>query len=183
LFLHVWECPKPIVAEVHGFCFAAGVQLAAACDLVIVTDDCRLGWPKLPLGGGFISPMLTWAIGPKRAKEMTFQVGSEFSGREAATWGFANLAVPADLLEDSVQQLLNSMTRIPCSLLGERKALINSELERSGYSATVLWGAEWDALAHEDVSVTDAYRQVRDSGFRNAIESFRRTPSIAPSAG
>jgi enoyl-CoA hydratase len=174
--LAVWRCPKPTVAKVHGFCFAAGVQLAAACDLVVVTQDCRLGWPKLPLGGGFISPMLAWSIGPKRAKEMSLVVGSEFSGREAAEWGFANIAVPSGELDAAVAGVVGHLARRDAGALRETKARINGELERQGFAATVLAGGEWDAIAHEDPILEETFRSVRESGFRAAIAAFTDAP-------
>src|SRR3954451_8845842 len=57
--LELWDCPKPILARVHGHCFAAGSLLALCCDIVVIAEDARVGWPRLPVGAALISPVWT----------------------------------------------------------------------------------------------------------------------------
>jgi enoyl-CoA hydratase len=80
-FLRIWHYPKPVIAAVHGYCIADGTQLATLCDITVVAKDARLGIPSIPVGGGYISPMWVPLVGPKRAKQLSFQAGPHIDGR------------------------------------------------------------------------------------------------------
>ena len=84
---------------------------ALASDLVIVAEDAQIGWPKLPVGGGFISPVWSWFVGPRRAKEFSFNVGVTFTGKDACEMGWANRAVPAAELESTVRDVAKRIAR------------------------------------------------------------------------
>src|SRR5215475_8261662 len=42
---NIWNCRIPVIAQVHGHCIAGGSDLALHCDLVIMADDARIGFP------------------------------------------------------------------------------------------------------------------------------------------
>ena len=44
------RCPKPVVAQLHGYCFGVGLELALACDFRVASDDAQLALPELTLG-------------------------------------------------------------------------------------------------------------------------------------
>jgi enoyl-CoA hydratase len=58
-------------------------------------DDAMIAWPKLPLGGGVLGPLSVFSIGVRKAKELSFQTGSDLTGLEAAEIGWAHRAAPA----------------------------------------------------------------------------------------
>ncbi|SHL07618.1 enoyl-CoA hydratase [Pseudonocardia thermophila] len=173
MFLRLWDCPKPVIAQVHGVCMAGGVQLPMCCDVVVVSEDCRIGWPKLPTGGGWISPMFSLLVGPHRAKQMAMVAGSEITGRTAAEWGYANLAVPADELQKTVWGLATDMARMAPSVLQLKKAAINRVWDRIGFRDTVLAGVEWDAMVHKDASSEVLRGWLREHGMKAAIARFQ----------
>ena len=171
MFLRLWDCSKPIIAQVHGHCMAGAVQLAMCCDLVIVSEDCRIGWPKLPTGGGWIGPMFSLLVGPHRAKQMSMIAGSEISGTVAAEWGYANQAVPAAELEQVVDGLARDMAKVPASLLQLKKAAINRVWDRLGFR-DIVRTVEWDVLAHKDPSTAVLREQLREDGMKATIARF-----------
>jgi enoyl-CoA hydratase len=171
-YLKVWDFPKPVIAQVHGYCLAAGVQLALCADLTVISEDCKIGWPKLPMGGGFISPMFAWLVGPKRAKEMSFIAGSEISGREAAEWGFANRAVPAEELDATVSELARRAALLPGSLLELKKSAINRVYDSMGFRESVLAGVEWDVISHKDPHLETVRGWLREMPMKDAIARF-----------
>lgn len=172
--LRIWDCSKPVIAQVHGFCMAGGVQIPMCCDLVVVSDDCRIGWPKLPTGGGWIGPTFALFVGPHRAKQMSLTAGSEITGKTAAEWGYANIAVPEADLEETVLAMASEMAKTPSSVLQLKKAAINRVWERVGFRDAVLAGVEWDVLVHKDPA-TEPFRQwLRDDGMKGAIARFQK---------
>ncbi|MFC2068987.1 enoyl-CoA hydratase/isomerase family protein, partial [Chloroflexota bacterium] len=44
------EVNKPIIAAIQGYCVGGGLELAAACDIRIASDDARFGAPEVTLG-------------------------------------------------------------------------------------------------------------------------------------
>ena len=44
-FLSLWRARTPIIAQVHGAALGGGSDIALCCDLVIVAEDARLGYP------------------------------------------------------------------------------------------------------------------------------------------
>src|SRR5437764_7167055 len=124
-FLKIWDYPKPTIAAVHGYCLGAATQLCIFCDMTVVADDAQIGIPSIPLGGGYITPLWVHLVGPKRAKQMSFQAGSRMDGKTAADWGWANYSVPAADLEENVRALALRIAKVPSEVLQVKKLAIN----------------------------------------------------------
>jgi len=173
LFQRIWDFPKPIIAQVHGYCLAGGVMLPLVADITIIARECTVGWPKLPMGGGFVAPLFARAVGPGRAKLMEFMAGSEIDGTTAANWGYAAEAVPQSELAARCMDLAQGMARMSSQMLHLKKSSINRVFDLAGFQQTLTAGTEWDTLAHEDPSITRVRGWVRDEGMKEAIARFR----------
>lgn len=171
-FLEIWDHPKPVIAAVHGYCLAGATQLCTFCDITVVAEDAVVGWPSLPLGGGYISPLWVPLVGPKRAKQMSFVPGSRISGKTASDWGWANYAVPAAELEANVRQLASEIARIPTSTLRMKKMAINRVADAMGFRNIVPMGAETDALLHYSQAVKELASLIQENGLKRAIAIF-----------
>jgi enoyl-CoA hydratase/carnithine racemase len=171
-FEQIWDYPKPVIAAVHGYCLAGATQLCLSCDITVVADDAQIGFPSIPVGGGFISPMWMLYVGPKRAKQMSFVAGSKISGATAADWGWANYSVPAaDLIED-VTELARRIAKTPPGILRMKKYSINRAAEIQGFRTIPGLGAETDALLHASGEVKEMQGWIRSDGVREAIRRF-----------
>ncbi len=85
------ECPKPIVAAVHGYALGGGLELALCCDLLVAEPDAELGLPEARLGllpGGGGTQRLPRLIGTMRAADLLL-TGRRMSGSEAVACGLA----------------------------------------------------------------------------------------------
>jgi enoyl-CoA hydratase len=171
-FLEIWDHPKPIIAAVHGYCLAGATQMCVCCDITVVADDAQIGLPSIPIGGGYITPMWTPLVGPKRAKQMAFVAGSKISGKTAADWGWANYSVPADQLEDNVRQLAFEIEKIPAPILHMKKVAINRVADAMGFRYVLPMGAETDALLHYSAAVQELSGLIREHGLKGAIGIF-----------
>jgi enoyl-CoA hydratase len=169
----VRELPQPVIAQVQGHCIGGATQLCMMCDLIIAAEEARIAWPGLPLGGGFISPIWAWLVGPGRAKYMSFRPGSAINGREAAEWGWATLAVPEVGLEAEVERVAREIARVPLDVLRVKKLAINRQMDIMGFATAVRLGVEWDAILHESDAVKEMRALVREKGLRGAIDAFR----------
>ncbi len=97
--------PRPVIALVHGYALAGGLELMLACDLALAAEDAQLGDQHINFGllpGGGASQRLPRLLGERKAKEVMF-LGSRLDGREAERLGLVNCAVPASQLQGVAQ--------------------------------------------------------------------------------
>ncbi|GAB3347650.1 enoyl-CoA hydratase-related protein [Amycolatopsis echigonensis] len=173
-FTRIWRHPQPVIAQIHGYCMAGATQLALFCDITVVADDTQIAAsPAIPLGGGFISPLWSFQVGPQRAKEMSFVPGRRIDGRTAAEWGFAHAAVPAAELEKHTRELALAIAKTPASILRMKKLAINRVQEMNGFLTVAGMGADTDALIHTTPDVTELQELVKEIGLKQAIAHFR----------
>ncbi len=107
-FLQLEELPIPVISVVHGFALAGGLELMLACDMTLATDDARIGDQHTNFGlmpGGGSTQRLPRRIGMQRAMEL-LTTGRWLSGAEAADWGLVLRAVPADSLDQELEELV-----------------------------------------------------------------------------
>lgn len=85
------ECPKPVIAALHGYALGGGLELALACDFIVAEDDAQLGLPEVRLGllpGGGGTQRLPRLIGTMRSAEM-LMTAKRITGAQAVEWGMA----------------------------------------------------------------------------------------------
>ena len=143
----IWECSKPVIAQVHGYCLAGGTELSMMCDLVIAADDAKFGYPPLRDMGSPVTPIWPWIIGARWAKMMYF-TGDTIDGKLAEKIGMVNFAVPADQLDKAVEMLAQRLTNVPPDLLMLHKQQVNRAFEVMGIRAALASGPEFDAIGH-----------------------------------
>ncbi len=127
------DSAKIYLAAVNGACVAGGLELMLACDLVVAAEDAKIGDGHVNFGqlpGAGSSQRLPRVIGPLRAKYLLL-TGKTIDGREAERLGLVNLAVPADVLEATVNGLADRMTRLSAAGLKGAKFLVNEGLKGS----------------------------------------------------
>ncbi|MGW5035399.1 enoyl-CoA hydratase/isomerase family protein [Streptomyces nigra] len=121
------------IAAVQGHAVGAGFQLALACDVRVVADDVQFAMRETGLG---LVPDLTGThplvglVGYGRALEICV-TGRFVSAEEAVTSGLANLAVPADQLDDAVRDLAGAIVAAPRDAVVETKALLRGATDRT----------------------------------------------------
>ena len=49
--MSIWRSPKPVIAQVHGWCVGGGSDFALCADLVIASEDARIGTPYSRMWG------------------------------------------------------------------------------------------------------------------------------------
>jgi cyclohexa-1,5-dienecarbonyl-CoA hydratase len=148
------------LAAVSGACLGGGAEIAAACDLVLVAADARIGFPEIrlacfPPGGAVLLP---GRIGEARANEWIL-AGRTVSGREAAEAGFASRAVEAaDLSRETGRLAEQIRSRSAGALAAARDVL------RAGRRET---------LAAALPRAEEAYRRLAGSpDLRRAVREF-----------
>jgi len=99
-----------VIAQLHGYCFGVGLELALACDFRVASDDVQLALPELTLGmipGSGGASRLVKMIGVSRTKDVVMR-GRRVSSSEAQAWGLLCEVVPR--AEHTTTQLAESDT-------------------------------------------------------------------------
>jgi enoyl-CoA hydratase len=144
-FMTIWRSPKPVIAQVHGWCVGGGSDLALCADIVIASDDARIGTPYSRMWGCYLTGMWIYRLGLTRAKEHAL-TGGPLSGREAAEVGLVNASVPFDRLEAEALETADRLTSIPSAQLAAMKLIVNQAYENMGLASTQLLGPVLDGL-------------------------------------
>lgn len=103
----ITSMPKVVIAKVNGYCFTGALEIALACDLVIAAEEAIFGDTHAKFGlrpTWGMSQRLVRAVGVVRARAISY-TAEQFSGRQAAQWGLAMLAVPRDDVDDATDSL------------------------------------------------------------------------------
>jgi len=167
-FMSFWRSPKPVIAQVHGWCVGGGSDYALCADLVIASDDARIGTPYSRMWGAYLSGMWIYRLGLTKAKEYAL-TGKPLSGREAADIGLVNLAVPFAELEDAVWRTAEQLAAIPLSQLSAMKLVVNQAYEHMGVHATQVLGPVLDGLMRNTPEARRFIDLAEKSGVRAAI--------------
>ena len=144
-FMSIWRSPKPVIAQVHGWCVGGGSDLALCADLVIASDDAQIGTPYSRMWGSYLTGMWLYRLGLTRAKEYAL-TGRPLSGTQAAQAGLINAAVPFAELEQRVASEAAALCAIPASQLAAMKLIVNQAYENMGLASTQTLGPILDGL-------------------------------------
>jgi enoyl-CoA hydratase len=160
-YMALWRSPKPVVAQVHGFCVGGGTDLALCSDLIVCAEDCRIGYPPARVWGSPTTAMWVYRLGLERAKRLLL-TGDALDGRRAAQWGLASEAVPADALPEAAMALARRVARLPANQLHMMKLLVNQAYEQMGLGVTQMIGTLLDGAARHTPEGVEFSRRALD---------------------
>jgi len=161
-------CPKAVIARVQGPAIGGGAGLVACADVAVASDEARFAFSEVRLGllAATIAPYVVRAIGPGATRAL-FTSGRSFDASEAMRLGLVHRVVPADRLDEAVDDAVGAF------LAGGPQAIAASKrLLREATASLHL-----PDLAHR---ITSA--RMSDEG-REGLDAFleKRSPSWAPS--
>jgi enoyl-CoA hydratase len=168
-FMSLWRCRKPTIASVHGVALAGGSDIALCCDLLVMADDARIGYPPSRIWGCPTTAMWLYRLGPARAKQMLF-TGDMIDGRTAADWGLANLVVPAAEREARTLELARRIAGVPRSHLAMHKLVVNQALLAMGLEQSQMFATLFDGITRHNPEGLWFRRQAQVHGFKSAVQ-------------
>lgn len=166
-FAELFHSAKPTIAQVHGAAVAGGSDIALSCDLVIMADDARIGYPPARVWGSPTTAMWAVRLGIEKAKRMLF-TGDVINGREAAALGLVVKSVPPAELEETVRLLTDRIKTVPANQLWMQKQIVNGfvegQLQAAQRMATV-----FDGITRNSPEGVGFQRLAQGSGFKAAV--------------
>ena len=121
----IYECPQPVVAKVQGDCYAGGMGLVAACDIVVAVDEAHfcLSEVKLGLIPATIAPYVIKAMG-EQASRRYFLTAERFTAATALHLGFAHEVVASDALDFKVAEIVKALVSNSPAAVRQAKTLV-----------------------------------------------------------
>jgi enoyl-CoA hydratase len=167
-FMSIWRSPKPVIAQVHGWCVGGGSDMALLCDVIISSEDARFGTPYSRVWGCYLTGMWIYRLGLTRTKLLAL-TGDSISGKEAAEIGLINRAVPLDKLEAEVGYWADRMAQCPTTQLAAMKLVVNQAFDSMGLLHTQMIGAILDGYMRHTPEGLQFVRTAAEKGVGAAI--------------
>ncbi len=103
-------CPVPVIARVHGDCYAGGMGIASVCDIRVVAEPVTfcLSEARLGLLPATISPYVIRAMGEQAASRF-FATAERFGAADAKAMGFAHEVCAVDALDAKVDAIVAAL--------------------------------------------------------------------------
>lgn len=178
-FMSLWRCSKPTIAKVRGYAVAGGSDIALACDLVVMAEDAKIGYPPARVWGVPTTAMWVYRIGAEQAKRMLF-TGDLINGVEAKRIGLVVDAVPEDRLDATVAKLADRMKGVPRNQLMMNKMMINQALENMGLAGAQMLATLFDGIARHSPEGMWFKQRAEEVGFAQAVRERDSGDPIAP---
>ena len=169
LRMTLFDMHKPVIAAVQGTCIGVGTGIIGLCDMVIVAEDARIGFPPVRDLGTPPDNMWLYLCGPQWAKRLLL-TGDSVSGTDAAQIGLALKAVPAAQLEAEVMRLADRLGLVDPHILSANKRLVNLGLELMGARTAQRIMAEIDARGHIAPAARKFRETMREHGVKVAFQ-------------
>ena len=177
-----WNCPIPVIAQVHGNCLAGGTDLALHCDFIVAADDARIGFPPVRSMGVPPTNMWLYHVGPQWTKRLVL-TGDTLSGARRRTSGWWSPLLRPDALDGVVLELAGRMTLIGRDLLVANKRVVNTGVELMGRSQLQRFAALNDAIGHRSSEAKAFSVPIAEVGLRQAVRSVTQRSTRRPRRG
>ena len=103
-------CPVPTLALIQGGCFGGGTGIAAACDVVVASEDAifSISETRWGLMAGIILPQLCRAMGVRQVRRYAL-TGERFDARQAERIGFVHEVCAVGGLEAAGSKIVDAV--------------------------------------------------------------------------
>ncbi len=168
-FRRIYECQKPTLSLVKGYCLGAGLYLCEASDVVIAGDTLKLGHPEQKLGLSGAAYFAAWemmTLGPRRARELLLMADTWDAAR-CLDYGMVNHVVPVAELDAAGEEWAERIVRLPRDGIVMGKAATLVAMESLGINSQFTYGHILHTLATNMRYEPDEFnfmKAKRDSG-------------------
>ena len=167
-YFTLWRSYKPTLCKVHGHAVAGGSDIALSCDLVVMADDAKIGYPPARVWGCPTTAMWVYRLGAEKAKRMLF-TGDVIDGKEAARIGLVHQSVPAPELDAAVEALARRIAAVPKNQLMMQKLMINQAYESMGLANTQMVATLFDGITRHSPEGLWFKQLAEEKGFHEAV--------------
>lgn len=168
-FFSLWRSYKPVICKVHGYAVAGGSDIALCADIVIMAEDAKIGYMPARVWGCPTTAMWVYRLGAEKAKRMLL-TGDTVDGRTAEKMGLVYQAVPAKILDKTVDALARRMAGVPKNQLMMQKLMINQAYENMGLANTQMIATLFDGITRHSPEGVWFKKYAEKHGFHAAVK-------------
>jgi 2-oxoglutaroyl-CoA hydrolase len=161
--------PKPVIAQLQGYTFGVGLEIAMACDFRVASETTLLALPEIKLGmipGSGGTQRIARIAGLGRAKDMLMRA-RRIPASEAYQWGLLTMVSPQEELEDAVKNLVDELLQYSPLALRTLKQVLNASQE-----GPLSAGLEIEGYAYGMLRSTDDFREGVDAFYEKRKPNF-----------
>jgi len=177
-FMSLWRSRKPTICKIHGAAAAGGSDIALCCDMIIMADDARIGYPPARVWGVPTTMMWVVRLGIEKAKRMLF-TGDLVDGKEAEAMGLIHKSVPIEQLDQAVKDLVDRIKGVPRNQLMMCKLTVNQAYESMGLHQTQMFANFFDGVARHSPEGLWFRERAQEVGFKQAVTERDSGDAIA----
>ena len=111
----VWDCCKPVIAMIDGFCLAGALELAMCCDMRYCSDISTFAALEARFSNGIATMIMPWLIG-QRSRAADLHRRHDHRG-EAFRLGLVDKVFPKPALQAEVTKIAKRMSRVSMECL------------------------------------------------------------------
>ena len=167
-FMKLWECPKPVVAQLHGYALGGGTDLVLCADQIFMAEDAIIGYPPSRVYGTPTTMLWVYRIGLEHAKQFLLS-GEPIDAETALRIGLVSRVYPEEQLAAETEAYAARFANIPANQLALNKLLINQAFENIGLRTTQLLGTLFDGVTRHTEEALRWREQFGELGFRETI--------------
>jgi enoyl-CoA hydratase len=167
-FMSLFWSDKPVITKLHGFCVAGGTDMALCSDLLVVSEDVKIGYPPARVWGVPTTALWAHKLGTTRAKRLLL-TGDSLSGQQAFDWGLATECAAADQLDGVFEDLVQRVARLPINQLVMHKLQVNQTIVAQGLQSTQTMSTFFDGISRHTPEGYDFARRAMEIGFKEAV--------------
>jgi enoyl-CoA hydratase len=167
-FMKIWECPKPVLGQIHGWAVGGATDLVLCCDLLYMAEDAFIGYAPSRIFGTPTTMMWVYRLGLEHAKQFLLS-GDAIDAETAHRIGLVSQVCPADEIEARIEADARRFEHIPANQLALNKLLINQAFENMGLRTTQLLGTLFDGVARHTEEAYQWAESIGAKGFREVI--------------
>jgi len=167
-FMSIWRCNKPVIGRINGDAVGGGSDIALCCDIIIMDENARIGYPPSRVWGCPTTAMWIYRLGIDRAKHMLF-TGDLISGNKAEEIGLIFKSVSMENLDKTVNDLTNRIKGVPKNQLMMMKMMINQAYENMGITTTQTFATLFDGIARHSPEGVQFKLRAEEVGFKQAV--------------
>jgi enoyl-CoA hydratase len=171
--LRIHDFRKPTIASVQGSCVAAGLMLAAMCDLIVAADDAEFSNPVLRLTGAGVELLIEpWELGIRKAKEFLL-TGDIIDAQEAWRLGLVNRVVPRAELAARTKELADRVALVPAVTAQTVKDTINQTATLMGKRDALKYHFMAHHWVHNSATALNALAARKEKGSMKEVFAER----------